>query len=143
MKTRVIVSVLTAGALALGSVSSFAYDGHGDRHGDRGQAAQNHAGRANTWQGAQQWQRGQQGEQWQQGQQWRASHERYEHRERDHRGYGWQQRGYVYQQPDYVYQPAYGYQQPYYGYDDSDAGANFVLGAIVGGVIGQALANGR
>ena len=113
---------------------------------------------AHQWQRDQQWQGNQQ---WQRDQQWQRSHEarrereRHEHRERNYRdSYGWQRPAYVYQEPAYVYeqpayvyqQPSYGYEQPgyyqppYYGYDNADATGNLVIGTILGGLIGSAIA---
>jgi hypothetical protein len=166
MKTRVIVSALTAGALVLGSASSFAasglpstWQGVAPSEPQAGQTQINNPHpqyegqqwqRGQQVQRGQQWQRGQQAQrnqQWQRGQEARRDHERYEHRGRDNRNHGWQQPAYVYQQPAYVYQqgyyaPSY-YQQPYYGYDNSDDGSNLVLGTIIGGLIGGAIANSR
>jgi hypothetical protein len=175
MKTRVIVSALTAGALVLGSASSFAasglpstWQGVAPSEPQAGQTQINnpHPQYEGQWQG-QQWQRGQQvqrnqqwqrnqqvqrNQQWQRGQEARRDHDRREHHDRDHRDSGWQQPAYVYGQPDYVYQqPAYVYQQGYYApsyyqqpyYDNSDAAGNLVLGTIIGGLIGGAIANSR
>jgi hypothetical protein len=170
MKTRMIVSALTAGALVLGSVSSFAasglpstWQGVAPSEPQAGQTQINnpHPQYEGQWQG-QQWQRGQQvqrnqqwqrneqsqrNQQWQRGQEARHEHERHEHHDRDYRNYAWQQPDYAYQQPAYVYQQGYYapgyYQQPYYGYDNSDDGSNLVLGTIIGGLIGGAIANSR
>jgi hypothetical protein len=171
VKTRLIVSAITAAALALGSMSSFAASGlpstwqgvaPSEPQPGQTQITNPRAQYEGQWQG-QQWQRHQQvqrSQQWQRNQQWqrgqdaRRDHERREHRDHDRRdrgyvyqqpGYVYQEPGYVYQQPGYVYQqPAYGYAQPYYdGYDNSDAGTNLVVGTILGGIIGSALANSR
>lgn len=173
MKTRLIVSAVTAAALALGSLSSFAASGipstwqgvaPSEPQSGQTQNMNPHPQYEGQWQGqqwqAQQWQRNQQAQrnqQWQRNREARREHERREHREhhdRDYRNYGYvyqqpgyyQDPGYVYQQPGYVYeQPAYGYPQPYYDghYDNSDAGTNLVVGTILGGIIGSALATGR
>lgn len=134
MKTRPIVSALVIATLSLGSVSSFA-QGYA-----RGDGHERFEQRANAgWQGA--YQRGQdrrvaQAEAW---------HARREWREHEHERHGsYAQPGY-YAQPVYSYQqPVYSYQPPvYYGgqYAEPNAAADVVLGAIVGGVIGQAIAN--
>jgi hypothetical protein len=155
MKTRFIVSTITAAALALGSVGAFAdagipstWRGVAPSEPQPGQTQVNPQWQAQQWQRGQQAQRAQRDQQWQRG---REAHrgqdrrERYEHRERNHRNYGWQQPNYVYQQPAYGYeQPGYYYQQPqYYGYDNSGDAGDVVLGAIVGGVIANAIVNSR
>ena len=129
MKTRVIASVLTLAALSLAAVPSFAYGSHDGRYDGR------YASPPSSWQGVAP------------SEPVHGSRDRREWREHDrrgydHGGYAYQQPAYVYQQPGYVYQqPAYVYQQPqYYGQYD-DGAADVVLGAILGGVISQAIAN--
>lgn len=153
MKTRLLVSAVAVAALSLGSVSSFAQDdAHfdqptngqpyllpGQRYVQRNQA---YARRGGEWQGR----RDGRDHEW-------REHQRREHEQREHAwgGYGYQQPGYVYQQPAYVYdQPSYVYEQPgyayqppvYYGgqYAYPDNGGDVAFGAIVGGVIGAAIA---
>jgi hypothetical protein len=154
LKTRIIVSALTVAALSLGSVSSFAqgsgYDGGQQRYEQHRDHGQRYAQRGNT-QGT--WQRGSDRGQYVQrvpapapAPDWRVRNEWREHQHRGYvqnRGY-YQQPGYVYAQPGYYEQPGYYYQQPqYYGYDNSGDAGDIVLGAIVGGVIANAIVNSR
>ncbi len=127
MTTRSIIGGLTAAALLLASVPSFAYDRDGyEHHGERGRVVQRAGG---GWQGHREW------------------------REHEHHGwygggYVYQQPAYVYQQPDYVYQqPAYVYQQPYYQpapgyyYDNGVDPGEVAALAIIGGIAAAAVAH--
>jgi hypothetical protein len=171
VKTRFIVSAVTAGALALGSMSSFAASGlpstwqgvaPSEPQPGQTQITNPHPQYEGQWQGqqwqrnqqverSQQWQRNQQvqrNRQWQRGHDARRDHERREHRDHDRRDYGYvyQQPGYAYQEPGYVYQqPAYvyqqGYAQPYYDGYYDNSDAGTNL--VVGTILGGIIGSAR
>lgn len=154
MKTRLVVSAVTLAALALGSVSSFA---QGITYDPTERPYDSAPSYRALGQQQRAWQRAHDGGQyvqrvpapapapapdWRARRDWREQQRREEHR---HRGYTYAQPGYAYAQPRYYEQPAYVYQQqPYYGeYDNSSDAGNIVLGAILGGVIANAVVNSR